>query len=268
FLISGVGWWPDSSVAYFFGQNREQTWMDVNTVGRNGGPITRLLRDETEAWVAPEGGPWVLDDGSFILSSDRSGWRHLYRFDRRGQLMNPVTEGEWDVRGVERVDRKNGVVYVNGAKDSHIATNLYRVAVDGSGIERLTTEPGSHSITMNEAGTLYIDSWSSRAQPTKVALFSTDGQKVRMLDTNPVYDIEEYAWGSDEQFQIETADGFLLEASLVKPVDFDPERKYPIWITTYAGPYAPSIRDNWGGGRTWDQMLASEGIVVMRVDPR
>jgi dipeptidyl aminopeptidase/acylaminoacyl peptidase len=268
FLISGVGWWPDGSRCYFFGQNREQTWLDVNAVGREGGTFTTLLRDKTEAWIEPQGGPWFLADGSFLMVSDRSGWRHLYRFGADGTLMNAVTEGEWDVRGMELIDEKGGVVYVNGTKDSHIATNLYRASLDGSEITRLTKEPGSHSVTLNPSGTRYIDSWSSRTQPTKVALYGTDGQMQRMLDTNPVYSIEEWTLGAQEQFQIETEDGFLLEAALVKPASFDPARKYPIWITTYAGPYAPTIRDSWGAGNLWDQMLANEGIVVMRVDPR
>jgi dipeptidyl-peptidase-4 len=268
FLISGVGWWPDSSKAYFFAQNREQTWMDINTVPREGGTFTKLLRDQTEAWIEPQGGPWVLEDGTFLLISDRSGWRHMYRFAADGELMNPVTQGEWDVRGMEMINEDAGVVYVNGTKDSHIATNLYRVKLDGSDITRLTPEPGSHSVSLNPSGTRFIDSWSSRTQPTKVALYGTDGKKLRMLDTNPVYNIEEWVLGEQEQFQIETDDGFLLEAALVKPANFDPARKYPIWITTYAGPYAPTIRDSWGAGNTWDQMLANEGIVVMRVDPR
>ena len=92
FLISQVGWWPDGSRAYFFGQNREQTWMDLCTVVPGNTEPTRLLRDETEAWVTPVGGPWVLEDGSFLLMSDRSGWRHLYRFDRNGTLQHAVTQ--------------------------------------------------------------------------------------------------------------------------------------------------------------------------------
>lgn len=266
FLISRVGWWPDASRVYFFGQNREQTWMDLLTVNLTGGEPTRLLRDQTEAWVSPEGGPWVQDDGSFLLVSDRSGWRHVYHFDETGELIGPVTSGEWDVRGVEHVGEET--IYFNATKDNPIATNLYRAEIDGGAIERLTQGPGSHSIAMNPSATRFIDSWSTRTQPTRVALFAGDGTEQRTLDTNPVYEIAEYAWGSDEQFQIETEDGFLLEASLVKPADFDAGRKYPVWMTTYAGPYAPSVDDNWGGGRTWDQMLANEGIVVMRVDPR
>ncbi len=268
FLISAVGWWPDSSVCYFFAQNRVQTWMDLNTVSVDGGTPRRLLRDETKAWIEPQGGPWVLEDGSFLLVSDRDGWRHLYRFDADGELQNQVTKGEWDFRGMEHLDAEGGWVYFNGTKDSFIAMNLYRAKLDGSAMERVTQGPGSHSAILNPSATRFIDSRSDRATPTKVALYDIGGQRLRTLDTNPVYVIEEYVWGEDTQFQIETEDGFLLEASLVKPANFDPTRKYPVWITTYAGPYAPTIRDNWGGGRTWDQMLANEGIVVMRVDPR
>jgi dipeptidyl-peptidase-4 len=268
FLISGVGWWPDGSQCYFFAQNREQTWLDVNVAGRDGGTPRTLLRDKTEAWIEPQGGPWFLKDGTFLLVSDRSGWRHIYRFSAEGDLLNPVTSGEGDYKGLELIDEANGYVYFSGSMDNLIGSNLYRAKLDGSEQVRLTEGPGSHNASLNPSGTRFINSWSSREQPTKVALYGTDGKLQRMLDTNPVYNIEEWELGAEEHFQIETEDGFLLEASLIKPVDFDPNRKYPIWMTTYAGPYAPTIRDSWGAGRTWDQMLASEGIVVMRVDPR
>ena len=89
-----------------------------------------------------------------------------------------------------------------------------------------------------------------------MALCAADGAKIRMLDTNPVYEREEYRFGACEQFQIEMSDGFLVEASLVKPPDFDGSRKYPVWFTTYGGPHAPTISDAWQGGRAWDHMLA------------
>ena len=267
-LISGVGWWPDGSQAYFFAQNREQTWLDVCAVSREGGSPTKLFRDETEAWVDPQGGPWVLEDGSFLYVSDRSGWRHLYRFDRTGKLLNPVTSGEWDFRGLEKIDEAQGIVYFMAMKDNPIGANLYRVNLDGSGLARMTKESGSHNVTLSPSGTRFIDSYSSRKAPAKVALYDNTGRRLRTLDTNPVYSLEEFALGAEEHFQIKCADGFLLEASLVKPPGFNAARKYPIWITTYAGPYAPTIRDAWGSANAWDQMLASEGIVVMRVDPR
>ena len=183
------------------------------------------------------------------------------------QLKHAVTSGEWEARKVHYVDEKNGWVYFTGTRDSHIAENLYRVKLDGA-IERLTRSTGQHEVSMSPTGKYYIDRWSNASTPTQVALYASDGTKLRMLDTNPVYEREQYRFGEYEQFQIKTADGFLLEASLLKPPDFDSGKKYPVWFMTYAGPHMPTISDSWQNGRAHDQMLAQMGMLVFRCDPR
>jgi dipeptidyl aminopeptidase/acylaminoacyl peptidase len=121
---------------------------------------------------------------------------------------------------------------------------------------------------VNERGSLYVDSWSDHQNPTQVCLFNGDGEKVRTLDTNPVPALDEYALCPVELFRIPTRDGFELEASLIKPPDFDPQKQYPVWLQTYGGPHAPSISDSWRGGRTFEQLVAQMGILAFRCDPR
>jgi len=268
FLITGAGWLPDSEKVYFFVQDRAQTWLDINTAAKDGGAPKRLLRETTKAWVEPPDTLMFLADGSFLLSSERTGWKHLYLYDKNAGLKHAVTDGQWETRKVHHVDEKNGWVYFTGTWDSHVAENLYRVKLDGGAIERLTESTGQHDVNMSPKGKYYIDRWSSASTPTKVALYASDGTKVRVLDTNPVYEREEYRFGTCEQFQIKTADGFLLEASLLKPPGFDSSKKYPVWFMTYAGPHAPTISDAWQNGRAHDQMLAQMGILVFRCDPR
>ncbi len=166
------------------------------------------------------------------------------------------------------MDEKNGWVYFSGTRDSHIAENLYRVKLTGGKPRRLTKTRGNHRVNTSPNGKYFIDTWSDSSTPTKVALYGTDRKIVRMLDTNPAYKREEYRFGEYEQFQIETSDGFLLEASLLKPPDFDSSKRYPVWFMTYGGPNAPTIRDSWSGGKARDNMLAQMGMLVFRCDPR
>jgi len=268
YLITGAGWMPDSQRVYFYVQNRIQTWLDLCAVNRSGGKPERLLRDSTEAWIESPGELTFLKDGSFLLSSERTGWKHLYLYDKKGQLQHAVTEGQWEARTLHCVDEENGWVYFTGTRDSHIAENLYRVKLDVGTIERLTQRSGHHRVNVSPNGKRFIDSWSDCATPTRTMLCNGDGAHVRTLDTNPVYQREEYEFGEYRQFQIETSDGFLLEAGLLTPGDFDPNCKYPVWFTTYGGPHAPTIRETWSGGRAWDQMLAQMGALVFRCDPR
>ncbi len=273
-LLANAGWFPDSSSAWVYVTNRIQSWLDVCRVAPSGS-VTRLFRETTGAWVDTPPALTFLGDGSFLFTSERSGYKHLYRYAADGSLNGAVTSGEWECRGVELVHEKSGSIFVNATKDSPIATNLYRVDLASGEMERLTTAPGSHRAELNPSATMFIDSWSSRQAPAQVALRRAvadaggpAGSIIRVLDTNPVHALEEYRFGERAQFQVAMKDGFLIEAAWTKPPNFDPARKYPVWFMTYAGPQAPTISDSWGDGGVYDQVLASAGFVVFRADPR
>jgi YD repeat-containing protein len=267
-IVTRFGWLPDSSRVYCYMQNRAQTWLDICTAPARGGPTTRLLRETTKAFVADPGAPTFLPDGTFLLSSERTGWEHRYHYDATGRLIRPVTSGDWEARTVHHVDAKGGWAYVSGTKDSPIAENLYRVKLDGSEVQRLTQGPGEHQIKMNPGATMYVETVSDRATPAQVRLCRNDGYFIRTLDTNPVHSREEYRFGKYELVQIKLSDGFVLEGAITYPPDFDPAKKYPVWFMTYGGPHAPTVSDNWAGGRVYEQVLADLGIVCFRCDPR
>jgi len=113
-----------------------------------------------------------------------------------------------------------------------------------------------------------VDTRSSHVTPTQVHLHRTDGAAVRVMDTNPVYQREEYRTGKFQMVQIKTPDDFVLEGSVLYPPSFDPKKRYPVWFMTYAGPHAPEVRDSWDDGRVEDEMLAQLGFIVFRCDPR
>src|SRR5262249_22095517 len=140
--------------------------------------------------------------------------------------------------------------------------------LDGGGLERVTAAGGDHRVKVSPKGNLFVDAWSSRSSPTQVRLCKADGSPARAMDTNPVYVREEDRLGGFEPVRIKTADGFVLEASLLKPPGFDPKRRYPVWMMTYGGPHSPTLHDAWQGGRLHDEMLAQMGFVVFHVDPR
>lgn len=271
-IIQLAGWWSDSSAAYFMLGNRTQTWLDICTAPPDGGSPTVLFRETTKCWVDNPEPLRFLKDNTFLFQSERTGWKHFFHYARDGKLIGPVTSGDWEARGMSRLDEENGWLYFSGTKETSIAENLYRTKLDGSTAdkpERLTREPGGHSANVAPKGKYFVDSWSSSTQPTLVALRNTADSSInRWLDTNPVRDLERYILSPVEQLQIKTPDGFMLEASLMKPPNFDPAKKYPVWFFTYAGPHAPSVSDSWGGGRAGDQALAQQGIIVFRADPR
>jgi dipeptidyl aminopeptidase/acylaminoacyl peptidase len=271
-IIQNAGWWPDSSAAFAYITNRTQTWMDVLSFPPDGGTPKVLFRESTKAWVEAPGPMSFLKDGSFLFHSERSGWKHFYHYGRDGKLIAPITAGDWEARSIARLDEEHGWVYISGTKDSHIAENLYRAKLDGSDAaepQRLTQEPGAHRADVSPKGNYFIDSWSSTEQPPLCVLRKMEDQSiVRWLDTNPVRDLDKYIVSPVELVQIQTSDGFQIEGSIMKPPDFNPTSRYPVWFMTYGGPQAPTVSNSWGGGRTGDQVLAQQGIVVFRADPR
>ncbi len=274
-LLIRAEWTPDSQHVYFYVQDRTQTWLDVCRAPREGGDATRLLRDTTRAWVDDPGEAIFLKDGSFLLTSERTGWRHLYHFAPDGKLLGPVTSGAWEVTALHRVDEESGWIYFSATSGDDISPNLYRVrlpplspVLGGEGRKRLTHGAGEHRVSIAPKAKLFIDTWSNATTPTQVRLYRTDGTLARTLDTNPVYAREEYRFGSYERVHIKTPDGFVLEGSLLKPPDFDARRRYPVWFQTYGGPHAPVVHDVWAGGRVADEVKAQLGFVVFRCDPR
>ena len=266
-LITRVGWLPDSLNVYFYVQDRAQTWLDFCTIGREAGAPTKLFRETTKAWVDDPGAPTFLKDGSFLLLSERSGWKHVYHFDKDGKLIKQVTSGDWEVQTLHLVDEESGWVYFSGTRDSATAHNLYRGKLDGSAVERLT-DGGDHRTVVAPRAKLFVDTYSDQQTPPRVRVCRTDGTPARQVDTNPVYFLDDYRLGTYERMTIKTADGVELEASLLKPANFDPQKKYPVWFMTYGGPHAPTIRDSWNVQRFRDEMLANMGFLVFRCDPR
>ncbi len=267
-LIIRAGWLPDGKQAYFYVQDRAQTWLDICTIGFDGGKPAKLLRETTKAWVDDPGPLTFLKDGSYLLLSERTGYKQLYHYQPDGKLKQTVTRGDWELRSLHRVDEADGWVYFSGTRDGWLGSNLYRARLDGSGIERLTREAGTHSINFSPGGKYFIDTWSAHAMPPQVSLCQRDGSPVRVVTASaPNKLMDQYELGKDELVQIPMADGFVLPARVVLPPDFDAKRKYPVWFMTYAGPHTPTLHDQWSGSMR-DQALATAGYIVFRFDPR
>jgi dipeptidyl-peptidase-4 len=269
FLIVDVDWASDGKRLSFQVQNREQTWLDLHVADPASGRTARMLSEKTPAWVNANGNPFWLDDGSFLWLSERSGFKHLYRYRSDGSLIGRVTDGRWDIRTTYGVDEKRGFAYFSAGARRHIDTDIYRVALDGSGLTRLSRTDGSHRAIFNASFTQYIDVWSDATTPTQVRLHRGDGAEVRVIDANQVPSLREYRLSKPEFLEVRTRDGFVMDAMMIKPPDFDPSRRYPVFQLTYAGPGTASVRNAWGGtAYMFHQLLAQHGIIVWVLDNR
>jgi dipeptidyl-peptidase-4 len=271
FLISRVAWSPDSKSVIFQAQDREQTFLDVNAGSVETGRTRRLFTDRTRAWVEVIDNPTFLKDGTFIFQSERDGFKHLYHYGRDGKLIDQITRGKWEISAFHGFDEANGFAYFSaiGENGDWLNTHVYRIKLDGTGKERLTRDSGANRAVFNKDFSYFVNVRSDAMTPPQTKLHRADGSVERVLDENPTPVLEEYALSRPEFLKVKTRDGFEMEAMMIKPPDFDPNRRYPVMAYTYSGPHAPQVRNQWGGNRfMWHQMLAQKGYIVWIVDNR
>ncbi len=271
-LVVRVGWDPKGHVLACI-SDRVQSWMELRRFEEGGSRV--LVKEEGVAWQDPEHRslPTFLRDGSFLWESDRSGHRHLYRYDAEGRLKGPLTAGSWEVRRLHGVDEKNRLVYFEGTERNPVGRDLYKVKLEAGfpneGLSRMTGPSGTHAALFNPTYTAYVDTFSDMLTPPKTGLLATDGKLLKVLDPGEAPAFRELRLGKVSFQQIRARDGFPLETLLVLPPDFDARKKYPVYHHVYGGPQAPEVRNQFSSrDALWYHFLAQNGYVVWVCDNR
>lgn len=252
--------------------NRPQNRLEVLLADVRSGELRTVFVETDDAWVDVDDDLIWLDDGRrFLWTSERDGYNHVYLYDRNGSVLRQLTDGDWDVLSVLGADERRGWLYYTSAQPTPMERQLFRVRLDGSRTERLTKESGSHSIAMSPDYSYYVDTWSQAGVPPTTRLFSTDGRLSRVLaeNANLAQKLERMKLQRPEFFQFQTTDGVTLNGYIIKPPDFNPNRRYAALLYVYGGPGSQTVTDAWGGSRyLWHQLLAERGILVVSVDNR
>lgn len=274
-----VKWLPGDARLSVQTMNRAQTKLDIYFVERSTGQSTHVMQERDEAWVNINDDLYFLQDGEhFLWQSERDGYAHIYRFNMNGQLVNQVTRGDWSLRSsggvfwlrqaVTAIDEQNEWVYFTALKESSIERHLYRIKFDGTAMEKLTEESGTHQISFNPDGSYYFDNFSNIRTPNRLTLHSSDGRLRHTLAAPRQELVEKLDYQYPELFTIPTSDSFPMPAEILKPKDFDSSKAYPIIYHIYAGPSAPTVFNAWNTSRYFDQILLRHGYLVVRFDHR
>jgi dipeptidyl-peptidase-4 len=270
-LIVRVDWTPDGQLMAAW-MNRVQTWLDLRTY--TGADSKAIIHEQTKAWVDTEHTelPTFLPDGGFLWQSDRTGHHHIYRYAKDGSLLGAVTSGDWDVKGFFGVDAKAKHIYFAADARSPISVDAYRADLGQAPDEKmelLTARQGSHRVSFDPKFRYFLDTWSDIRTPYQLSLLDAEGRTLRVIDDNP----PKQAWKDQKlgevSFQtVKTRDGFPMETMLIKPVGFDPHKKYPVYEHLYGGPAAPQVGNAWNREMPWYQFLAQQGYLVWICDNR
>lgn len=211
------------------------------------------------------------DREEFLWISDRSGFKHLYRYNYDGEVINRVTSGDWQVTNVFAVNTDQDRIYYESTEGSPLERHLYSISFEGSEKIRYTEDPGRHSFSMGPNGRYFIDSWSNTETPTQVELRTTDsgGEKLEtFVDNASVKEyIDQYAYQPRELFSFTTSENHQLDGYMIRPHDFDPEQSYPLILMIYGGPGSQGVYNQFETS-AWAQYLAQQGYIIANVNNR
>ncbi len=269
--VPRVGWTPDGRSVWYQLLDRAQRRLDLVRVDLASGASALLVSDSDPLWVnLDEDAPYFLKDGRFLASSERDGFRHLYLHEPSGKVLRALTAGPWEVTRGVAVDEAAGQVYFQGTRDGARERQLYRVGLDGGAITRITREPGTHDVDLGPGARLAIDKHSRADAPAALWLVDAQGgARVRAIAANEAPPLAAFPRATTTFVDVAGPGGVTLHASLLKPADFDPARRYPVLVYVYGGPHAQVARDAWGGRYAlFHRYLASRGILVFSLDNR
>lgn len=251
-------------------QNQNKVWVgSVESM-----KLDNILTDKDDAFLnIHDNIVWLNNERYFTWTSEKDGWLHLYKVSRDGKEIEPITRGEFDIVNVNCIDKEGGYVYYIAAPESHTERYLYRSPLYQYGEPELISPKevkGHYSYKMSPNGKWSIATFQNSTTPNRMSLVSLpDHKEVKVLEENSeLYNRYSSLKLNPKEFIKIDIGEVVLDAWMIKPIGFDPSKKYPLIFYIYAEPAGSTVQNNWDDDQLWDQYMAQQGYIVMSVDPR
>ncbi|MDA9628554.1 S9 family peptidase, partial [Flavobacteriaceae bacterium] len=246
-------------------QNKLKLWR-WNTKKKN---LQLLLTEIDEAYVSINDDLKFIEDDGFLWTSEKDGYRHIYHFDKDGKLINQVTQGDWEVTTIYNYNPKSKEIYFQSVEGSSIERGIYAIDISGRCKRKLQPTQGFNGATFSTNNSYYIHSYSDELTPPIYTLYETrKNRPIRQLMNNKslIEKLESYNF-SEKEFSTIQINGSKLNMWMIKPADFDANKKYPLLMFQYSGPGSQQVSNRWGDSRTlWHKDLANQGFIIACVD--
>ncbi len=250
--------------------NRLQNKLEliVYDAAKNG---SKIIYTETDScWIdIYDDLTFLKKDNSFIWTSERDGYKHIYRISAEGKILNQITGGAWEVDKVLGVDEANNTIYYSSLERGPVYRDLYSIGIDGKNKKLITPLKGVNAVNLAPDFTYYINRYSTMNTLPATTIHKVDGEKIRDYYVSDMSVFDNFNLPPAEFLTFNTTDGVSLNAYMIKPTNFDPSKKYPVLIYNYSGPGSQTVEDTWGGFTAlWHRVLADKGYIIFVVDGR
>ena len=253
--------------------NRHQNELELLLADATTGKTESLLKETNKYYIDVTDDLTFLEDGKqFIWTSEKSGYNHIYLYTMKGKEVRALTSGNYDVTAFYGVDEKRGMVYYQAAKVSPLNREVYATDLKGKTTNRLTPKDGSNRAQFSSTFDYYVNTFSTANSAPTYTVYDVSGKEIRVIEDNADMADTQNNYGTTpvEFIKVPSADPAIqLNASIMKPADFDPAKKYPVFMYVYGGPGSQTVQNSWGGfNYWWFQMLTQQGYLVVSVDNR
>lgn len=271
FYIPRIKWTknPDLLSAQYL--NRHQNELDLWFVNAKTETSTLVLEEKDDAFVNVTNNLTFLKDDSFIWTSDKDGFNHIYHYDKNGKLINQITKGNWEVTSYYGYDEKTNSVFYQSTEMGSINRDVYSIKLNGRGKIRLTKREGTNAASFSADFSYFINMFSSAITPPEYTLNSAkSGDLIKRIKDNEVLSqkLSDYKI-SKKEFSTIHVNGENLNMWMIKPLNFDPSKKYPLLMYQYSGPGSQEVANQWNSANDyWFYYLASKGYVIVCADGR
>lgn len=271
FYIPRIKWTVNPNILSVQVLNRHQNNLDLIFVDAKTKKPTVILNEKDTAYIDITDNLTFLEDNSFIWTSEKDGYNHIYHYKESGELINQVTKGLWEITHYYGYDSKNKKIFYQSVENGSINRDIYSITLDGKNKKRLSKKEGTNTAEFSADFTYYINDFSSSSTPYEYTLNNAStGEVVRELKDNKVLKdkLAQYNIGTKE-FSTIDVNGESLNMWTIKPKDFNPSKKYPLFMFQYSGPGSQKVTNSWNTPNDyWYMMLAQQGYIVACVDGR
>ena len=268
--IPRIKWSTKEGVLIATTLNRHQNDLKLHKVNAVRSSAMLLFNEKDAAYVSVKDDLTFLDDNSFIWTSEKDGFNHIYHYSFNGKLINQITKGNWEVTKYYGFNKEKKTIYYQSVENGSINRGVYSIGLDGTNKKLLSNNIGTNTAAFSRNLNYFINTHSSSETPPRFSLYSAEGEMIKVIKDNaPLQEkLTDYKM-SQKEFSTININGNDLNMWMIKPVDFDAQKEYPLLMFQYSGPGSQQVANRWNGTNDyWHQMLAQQGMIIVCVDGR